>query len=444
MLHFLAIAAASAAGVQGGATVSSAARIGTAGCLESPSGCEWMDQRDAAVFSPWVRARPDDRLHAEARLNFRLHGPSTAARMESLQTPHQDWSMRIQDAWIATEGEHLDTRFGAQRVAWGVANGISVVDTINPLDLEDPTRFDQRLSTVSMLMTAHGGSLSATGVVVPFFVPAALPTSEVQLMAGAQDVFESGELDVDTLQTRADPPKNALGDTSVAAQVRWTPTLVDLALSWYHGRDSLPQVSGEVLLIGYQTQTGRVDVGIPLVYPNLDVAGLTARGELPGELTGWAEAAWVMPQRTVAAPSAAQLNSLVQLGTLDEVPDPLPQTVTQDGQPFARWIIGAERELGPVRLSTQWLHGFFTERSSADIRDYGLLSARWSISPTLRVDASGASDLDGWLSDAAVVWLAADALELTLGATYIGGPSTSALGGLSSSSGLRLKGQLIF
>jgi hypothetical protein len=405
-----------------------------------------MNFNDAAVFSPWVEANPDPQIQAKARVDFRLHGPTAAARLDEVTDPdlRQPSSIRIRDAWLATRGDHLDTRLGAQRVAWGVANGISVVDTVNPYDLEDPTRFDRRLSTLSALMTVHGGELSATAVVVPFFVPAALPTTSVVMMAGAGDVFAGDGIDLGTLETRATPPEDSIASTAGALQLRWSPAAVDLALSWYHGRDSLPQVDGEVLLVGYQTKADKVDVGIPLTYPRIDVAGLTARGALPGSITGWAEAALVLPQRTVAQPSEAQLQSLVQLGTLEEMPSPLPRTVTQDGEPYARWILGVDREIGPVRLTTQWLHGFFTERTASELRDYGLLSARWGLSPTLRLDASAASDLDGWLTDGAVFWLYADALELSLGATHIGGKTDSAFGGLSAASGARLRAEMVF
>jgi hypothetical protein len=199
-----------------------------------------------------------------------------------------------------------------------------------------------------------------------------------------------------------------------------------------------------VLLVGYQTQSDKVDVGIPLSYPMLNVAGLTARGELPGSINSWAELALVMPQRTVAQPSEAQLQSLVQLGTLDAMPDPLPRTITQDGEPFTRWIVGADREFGPIRLTAQWLNGFFTERSADQVNDYGLLTAQLGIRPTMRLDASTASDLQGWLSDVALTWLYADALQMSLGLTHIAGPPHSAFGGLKNASGGRIHAQMAF
>ncbi len=437
--------------VKGGGNVAATVRVATTGCIDEQgvkrvTACPWMDFRDAAVLSPWVEARPGSQVRARAAIDLRFHGPTKAATLEAIDQPGQlqPWSLRIRDLWLGTRSDHFDFKIGSQRIAWGVANGISVVDNINPLDLEDPTAFDQRLSTLSALAIVHGGDWSASAVAVPFFVPAAMPASEMDLMAGASDLFSTDGTQVGSIKTHADPPTNTLRDTAFAGQFRWNPPAVDLAASWYHGRDSLPQVAGNVLLIGYQTDSERVDVGVPLVYPEIDVASLTARGELPADITGWVEAALVLPQKTLAEPDRNQLNALIRLGTLDAMPDPYPTTVTQDGKPFARWIVGLEREFGPVRLTGQWLHGFLTERSVDDLRDYGLLAIRWGIVSNLRLDVSGASDLSGWLNDTAVVWLHADNLEFSLGATTIGGPDDSTFGALKTASHARLGVSMAF
>ena len=137
---------------------------------------------DAAVVSPWVSARPNDQVSARAALDLRLHGPASGHGLEPT-TQQLPWSVRIRDAWVAARSSHTELRLGVQRIAWGEAQGISVVDTINPLNLEDPTLLDQRLSTLAATFTAHTETLSLTAVVVPTFVPAALPAVD-DLMAG--------------------------------------------------------------------------------------------------------------------------------------------------------------------------------------------------------------------------------------------------------------------
>ena len=73
---------------------------------------------------------------------------------------------------------------------------------------------------------------------------------------------------------------------------------------------------------------------------------------------------------------------MVTLGTPDAVPDPLPVVDTQDGEPYLRWIVGAERLIGPVYLNLQWLHGFPTERCNDELKDYGLWLVHYNPIPS--------------------------------------------------------------
>ncbi|MAY79613.1 MAG: hypothetical protein CL930_02410 [Deltaproteobacteria bacterium] len=438
-------------GVQAGASVSGTARIGISECADAVGECPWINFNDTAVFSPWATANPNPNVSARAHFDVRLHGPAGAYGLDNTQDADalQPWSLRIRDAWVSARSDHTELRIGAQRIAWGVANGVSVVDTVNPLNLEDPSKFDQRLSTLSMAATAHSTSWSITGVIIPFFVPAALPQANVDLMAGADDLFDqrftgSENIQVGALSSRPKVPEDTLQNTSVATQIRWTPSLGDFALSWHHGKDSLPQVSGDVILVGYQTKNDEVDVGVPLIYPNLDIVGFTGRGELFADITGWVETAVVFPEQTQASPSAAQLDALVKLGTISSVPDPIPTSVTQDGDVYTKWVAGVERPFGSTRITAQWLHGFFTERQADDLNDYGMLGLRWTVNPTIRVDANIASDFTGGLGDFALTYLHADTAEISIGGTYIQGPSTSAFGGLQGASNLRTSMTMAF
>ena len=440
--------AAHASGVEAGAEVTATARVGTHGCMNDPGSCEWIDFRDAAVVSPWVSASPNDSVQARAHIDLRLHGPGDGHGLES-QVNTQPWSLRVRDAWVAARGQHTELKIGAQRIAWGVANGVSVVDTINPLNLENPTQFDQRLSLFSGVATAHTETLSLSGIVAPFFVPAALPSADVDLMSTADDLLSSsvpgaGDITLGELASRPTAPSDSIKNTTVGVQLRWTPAAGDFALSWHHGRDSLPQVNGDILLVGYQTNTNAIDVGVPLTYPKIDVLGFTARAPLFAELTGWLETAVTFPEATSAAPSLAQLDGLTKLGTIEAVPDPIPITTTQDGAPILKWIIGVERPFGPLRVTGQWMHGFFTERSQADVRDYALLGLRWTITDVVRLDANGASNFDGHLVNLGCTFLHADTVELSFGTTHIDGTESSAFGGLGVASNLYSRATMRF
>jgi hypothetical protein len=412
----------------------------------------WLDFRDGVVFSAWTETSPTANVKGRADIDLRLHNLADFDQIDGASDPvrGQPWSLRFRDAWVRARFGDVTLRAGAQRIAWGVGSGISLLDNVNPWNLEDPTRFDQRLSVPALHLTATTGSLSVEGAWTPFFIPGALPADGVSLTAGAQDVFDAGafgatsDIEVNELQTRLTMPDGSVTDGSIGGRLRWSGSAADVALSWYHGRDTLPQVSGEVLLTGFQTDTGRVDVAVPLVYPRVDIGGLEVKGELPGDISAWGELAIILPSRTVASPSETQLQDLVRLGTLDEVPDPIPATVTQDGVPFAKWLVGVDRSFGPVYINAQWLHGFPTERKQTALRDYGLVAVRYTIRPMLRLDASAASDLAGYLVGGRLSWLYGDAIVLSAGYTQIGGPADSALGGFAGVSHGVVSGQLTF
>jgi len=432
--------AAAGSPVEAGTDIAATARVGIDGCIRSTDSCSWTTFRDAVVVSPWVSTTPNDYVQARADLDLRVHGPGDGFGLES-QENTLPWSLRIRDAWVATRGAHTEFKVGAQRVAWGVANGVSVVDTINPLNLENPTLFDQRLSVFSGVFTAHTETLSLSGIVVPFFVPAALPTTPVHLMTSSEELIgftasEDRALVVGELQSRPTTPTDTLSDTAVGIQLRYTPPAGDFALSWHHGRDSLPQVGGDILLVGFQTNTNAVDVGVPLIYPKIDVLGFTARAPLFADLTAWMETSLTFPEATSAAPSLAQLDGLVKLGTLSDMPDPIPRTITQDGEPIVKWIVGADRPFGPLRITAQWMRGFLTERTQQEVQDYALLGIRWTLNENFRFDANGASNFSGHLADIGLTFLHADTVEVTIGGTHIDGVDNSAFGGLRAASNL--------
>lgn len=410
-------------------------RVGIADCS---AGCPWVDFRDAAVIGGEISARfPKVRVFASADL--RAHAGTELTSLDdagnaSLVSP---LSVKLHEGSVTLLGVGspiFDLSFGVDRVRWGTADGLSVVDVVNPYDLEDPSLLDQRLAVPMVVATAHPGIVQVQGVWAPFFVPALLP-SQVDVLAGAGDLFTvdgQNATDVRDVESRVVLPGETVLDGHFAGRVSVITGPVDLALSWFHGRDSLPQVGGELLLTGFSTDRDRVDVGIPIVYPRMDVGGFEARGELPWELGGWAEVAVVLPERTAATMSLGQLEALATLGAIDEVPEPIPSTVTQDGEPLVRAIVGLDRSFGRVYVNAQWLHGFPTERQMSDLSEYAILNVRVTLSDTWVVSARGVSDFAGVLTGGEVRYLHGDAAEVWLGGTWIGGSEASALAGFAA------------
>jgi len=435
-----------------GASVASTVRLSLG---TNASEMQWLDYRDTAVFSPWIESTPAPTLKAKVAGDLRLHLPPAEseqfASVSDASDPSilQPISVRIRDLWMGTRGEHIDTQMGFQRVTWGVGLGISVIDNFNPYLLENPSRFDQRLSTAAARVLLHHGPISIEGVATPFFVPAALPQTDLAFMMNENDLFDprclGGEdVELGELETRASLPATSLQNGTVGARIRWTPPVADLALSWVHGPDSLPQIDGEVVLTGFQTNANLVNVAVPVVFPQRDIVGLEGRTQLPADINAWAELAMVFPDETAATVSENQLAALVQLGTIGAIPDPTPTTVTQDGNPYARWLVGADRFLGPVHAHLQWLHGFPTERQASDIRDYALMGLRWNPVPTIRLGTQGLTDFEGWILASDIGFLHSDALETGLGVTWIDGNEASTLAGFRSASHIRASARISF
>jgi len=406
-----------------GGTISTRIRVAPDGSL--------LDFHDSAMVEPWVQARPDSRVTARGALSLRMHPGTNLTAFEDADSAATvlPLSLRLTDAWLMARHERTHLKLGVQRIPWGVGTGISVVDTVNPWDLSNPTRFDQRLSVPAAQLVYARESVSAEFVTVPVFVPSLMPSSGVDLLAGGADLFDAestgaGDLEINSMESRLSVPGTDVLSGSVAGRLRFSGARMDAALLWYHGIDSLPQVSGEVVLTGFQTDTGRVDVGVPMAYPEVDVGGLTVKGALFSDITGWVEVSVVLPSETSATASQSQLEALQRLGTIETVPDPLPVTVTQDGQPYFRWLTGVDRFLGPVYLNVQWLHGFPTERQQSELSDYGLVLIRYTVTPTVRLSVHGVSDGEGWLSGGEIALLYADNLELDLGVTLVGSSGT--------------------
>lgn len=410
-------------------------RLGTTGCTPALAGdCGFVDFHDAAVLGGEVRADFSRRVRAVAAADLRLHAGTLLADLEDSGdlAAVQPWSVRIREASATLSWEHVDVALGADTLAWGVADGVNPVNLLNPYDLEDPTRFDRRLAVPMVAGTLHSQRMALQVAWAPFFVPAVLPTEQVDLLAGARDLFDvegAAATDVRELQSRTELPDPTLVNGNVAARASASVGPADVALSWFHGRDSLPQVGGEVLLTGFATDEDRVDVGIPIVWPRLDAGGLEVRGELPWELGGWVEASVVLPERTEATMSRTQLENLATLGAIDEVPDPIPVTVTQDGDPYARWIVGLDRSVGRFYVNLQWLHGFPTERQAPDLRDYGLAVVRVTLADRWIVNVRVVSDGTGVLAGGELAYLHGDAAEWTVGGMAIDGPEGSTLYG---------------
>jgi hypothetical protein len=107
----------------------------------SPDGT-WLDFRDGAVLRAWASSRPTSNVKGRAAVDLRLHNLAEFEDIDSSSDPAatQPWSLRFRDVWVRARFGDAALRLGTQRVAWGVGSGISLLDNLNPWDLEEIAR----------------------------------------------------------------------------------------------------------------------------------------------------------------------------------------------------------------------------------------------------------------------------------------------------------------
>ena len=445
-------------GVRVGGHVSTQLQLGVDGCF-GEGDCRYLDLRNTNVVGLRVQANLGRKVGVLGAVDLINHNLSEVATLSDTSDIErvQPVSVRIQDAYVEMYGvglKHLDLRVGAQRIRWGTGDGINPTDRINPLDLEDPTRFDRRLSTLAVLASYQAGKVRFEVAVMPLFVPAALPMREMDFLTAAvpEDDFDLDEysssdepIDVRNMDTSVQMPGFTLSNTAVAARVLWEGTVGDLGVSYYHGRDSLPQGDGEVLLTGFATDQSRVDVKVPLAYPGIDVIGLEGRMGPFGDFSAWAEAAVVFPDLTELTASRWQLESLQQLGTLDEVPDPLPTQVTQDGRVYLQAIAGGDLNFPcGLYLNLQYLRGFPTERQRGDQGNFVLGAIRYTFAGgNVVLGNEAALEIRddrtlGFLISPELSVMFGDAVDLGVALVWLGGQTGSHFDTYSSLSHVKL------
>ncbi len=172
----------------------------------------------------------------------------------------------------------LDLRLGRQRIAWARAESISIIDNLNPDDLQNPWDYGRHLASDALKFTFYWNTAILEGVYIPFFKPARLPESEISALssAGTSTFILPGN----------EPLKNAILGTRLSALAGgW-----DLSLSYIFGRDDLPHPTA-TLLTGIPPN---LDINLTFEYARLHI--FTA--DLAGEILGWGiwgEAALFLP-----------------------------------------------------------------------------------------------------------------------------------------------------
>jgi len=420
-------------------------------------GCQLADYRNRNFVGFRVEATPSPRVQVNANVLLRNLNYSESSSLEEMGTsePVQPFDIRFEDVSVSLYDVGLagfDFKVGVQRIAWGVAYGINPVDRVNPYDFEDPTRLEARLSSPAVRATYTRGDLAIEAVGLPFFIPAALPLGarDADTLFGDSEWFpfdearSDGEPNVGRITTEVARPETTLRNMQGGARIVWTGPVGHLGLSYFHGIDSLPQANGDASIIGFQG-IDRVDFRIPLEHPRLQILGAEWRRPLGGGVSAWVEAAVLFPERTVVRFSPGQLQQLVDLSLIDQVPDPIPQEVTQTSKPYVNAVAGVEYESDALYANLQYSYGFPTERSAGEQHHYGWLVARVPILPEFRLTARAGIELNdsfralAWVGGAGATYVFDDAVDCEIGTLVRKARQASSLRNLGAVPILRLR-----
>jgi hypothetical protein len=256
----------------------------------------------------------------------------------------------------------LDIRLGRQRIPWGPAERVGVVDLVDPNDLEDPWKYGERTASDAVKVTWRAAALEVEAVYLPSFRPALLPHDPSSLMPGpAVDLPTPLVLGAVT-PTLVAPAATVAAQATLASRISLNLGGIDIAVSYSYCRQYLPAVTS---ITGNWGTPPAVDLVVSFEYPRQHVVGLDASGELWG-IGLWAEAAAFFPDYTVVTDMRAVAGPGALTGTAAE--------------PYVKAVVGLEYTFpGDLYANLQYAHGFFHESTPGGLNDYLLLGVQWAV-----------------------------------------------------------------
>jgi hypothetical protein len=323
----------------------------------------------------------------------------------------------------------LDFRVGQQTILWGVGDQFNPTNNINPNDLEDILLFGNQLS--NLMVRADYKPISdwtISGVLVPIFKPALLPSSasmglaavdrypmldsnlrdKIRIQQYVADVFGFGP----TVVTGVNPVFPGASFNNMQFEIRIAGTIgkQDIALSYYRGFSDIPVFSKEYTspvaepcqgdLEQSMCLTNALESTVSLTYPRMEVFGINMAGEI--NPLGWIsekisplgyrlEVAVVLPQR-----QQVQLyQEAITLGGSTLSPAGFYEFNCADqftiikSTPFLKWTAGLDYTFNDhLYLNMQWVHGLTDEFGAGDFINSGLIVRQGGVSQKAQANPS--------------------------------------------------------
>ncbi|MFW6140200.1 MAG: hypothetical protein ACOC5S_02460 [Acidobacteriota bacterium] len=289
----------------------------------------------------------------------------------------------------------LDFTVGKQRIQWGTADKVNVVDNLNPIDFAnfltfDPDYFGERRPQTALNFEYYLSGFTKIQLVW------LLSRQIASLPLGFSEMVTDGLM---RTYVKIDTEDKLLQNTNAALRFSTVLLNTDIGLSYYRGNFSFPMLYGV-------TPTVINGLEYSYKYPQKEVLGLDVAGEI-FSVGFWAELAYVRPE---------QVDGFAFISVpVNEVPSLVKKTFPLFEGPYLKYVLGADYTLNigsGIYLNAQYLHGFFDETDYSshteslfgfkkgmffgEIEDYILASAEYSLlREKLKLELGGLIELSG-------------------------------------------------
>jgi hypothetical protein len=358
-----------------------------------------MLEYEASIFS-------GDNIRGVAHARLMYFGLYKVEALQDLQNrttldPFRIDSDNLYLEWRGFATPDLDLRVGRMIRQWGSADLFNPTNNLNPWWLEDPMMFGRKLGNQMISLTYNFpiADLSIEGVVVPIFRPSMLPLSASNGLAnpGLAPIPDDSlkEALVDELnrqeaaggivvrdpQVRLNMPAFDWKNVAYAARAKWrVADLVDMSLSYYYGRNSIPfakrsfTYSGADVMVDGRTKTEQRTL-VDMVYPRMHVVGFDLSTPLPFlfDVGFWAEMTVTVPERVDFQAYLPNYRD----GDLCAVPGAASRDITvvctrNTQQAFFKATAGFDYSWTSwLYMNVQYIHGFIDEFGhEAFLNDY--------------------------------------------------------------------------
>jgi len=373
-------------------------------------------------------------FHSESRVRY--SGFPDVRSSADLQDSDriQPWRLEMYEAYVDVYGlmlDNMDVRIGKQRIAWGTADKLNVVDNLNPDDFEDILDLGRKIPTTAVRVDYYPGEFIVTGVVVPVFTPARSPSSSWQTPASFP---LPPDLSLGTLTDEVALPDGRPRDTaSIGLRIKREFLGYDCSVSYVVGPDDWPLPSA-VDMTPADT-LGTVDIHTTLEYPRQQVVGVDIAGAF-ADVGVWAESAVFVPAEaiytTVTGPGEASMHLVLS------------------DDPYIKYVVGGDYTFrNGLYVNAQYLHGFFTDRGSDGLEDYflvaferdflhGDLRARLAFAAEI-ADFGDVANRSAFFGGPEVTYYPTDSAEIAAGALLLEGDSSTQFGQFSDNDEIYVK-----